>query len=167
MRFCVGAFAGAHGVRGLVKLKSFTGEPDAILRYRPLTDEVGGREFQVTLVSTTPSPKGDSFVVKIDGVTTREGAEALVSVRVYAPRASLPATDEDEFYHADLIGLAAETPDGTPLGKVAGLYDFGAGDVLEITVEGGKSMLVPFTRAAVPQVDMAAKRVVVDPPVET
>ncbi|GIL38920.1 ribosome maturation factor RimM [Roseiterribacter gracilis] len=162
MRFCVGAFAGAHGVRGLVKLKSFTGEPDAILRYRPLTDEVGGREFQVTLVSTAK----DCFVVKVDGVTTREGAEALASVRVYAPRAALPATEEDEFYHADLIGLAAETTDGAPLGQVAGLYDFGAGDVLEIAVPGGKPLLVPFTRAAVPQVDMAGKRVVIDLPVE-
>ncbi|MDB5364589.1 MAG: rimM [Rhodospirillales bacterium] len=162
MHFCVGAFAGAHGVRGLVKLKSFTAEPDAIVRYRPLTDEAGGREFQVTLVSTAK----DHFVVKVEGVGTREAAEALASTRVYAPRASLPAADEDEFYHADLIGLAAETVDGKPLGKVAALHDFGAGNVLEITIEGGKSMLIPFTRAAVPQVDPAAGRVVVDPPAE-
>jgi 16S rRNA processing protein RimM len=166
MRFCVGAFAGAHGVRGLVKLKSFTAEPDAILRYRPLTDEEGGREFAVTLVSAGPGPKGDAFVAKVDGVNTREAAEALAGTRLYAPRASLPATDEDEFYHADLIGLAAETIDGKKLGKVAALHDFGAGDVLEIAIEGGKSMLVPFTRAAVPQVDPAAGRVVVDPPAE-
>lgn len=162
MLFCVGAFAGAHGVRGQVKLKSFTAEPDAIVRYRPLTDEAGAREFQVTLVGTAK----DTFVAKVEGVTTREAAEALAGTRLYAPRSALPAADEDEFYHADLIGLAAETIDGKALGKVAALHDFGAGEMLEIVGEGGKSMLVPFTRAAVPQVDTVAGRVVVDPPAE-
>jgi 16S rRNA processing protein RimM len=159
---CVGAFAGAHGVRGLVRLKSFTADPDDVVRYRPLTDQGGTREFKVTLVGTAK----DAFVARVDGVATREQAASLAGTRLYVPRASLPAAAEDEFYHADLIGLAAETADGKALGKVAALHDFGAGDVLEIKAADGKSTLIPFTRASVPQVDVAGGRVVIDPPVE-
>ena len=162
MLVCVGAFAGAQGVRGQVRLKSFTADPEDVVRYRPLTDQSGGREFKVTLVGTTK----DAFIAKVDGVATRDEAAALAGTRLYVPRAALPAADEDEFYHADLIGLSAEAVDGKVLGKVAALHDFGAGDVLEITTAEGKSQLIPFTRASVPQVDMAGGRVVVDPPAE-
>jgi 16S rRNA processing protein RimM len=162
MLVCVGAFAGAHGVRGLVKLKSFTAEPAAIAQYQPLTDEAGAREFRVALIGTAK----DAFLARVEGVSTREAAEALAGTRLYVPRAALPAVEEDEFYHADLLGLRAETVAGAVLGKVAALHDFGAGDMLEITTEGGKSVLIPFTRAAVPQVDLAGGRVVVDPPAE-
>lgn len=163
MLVCVGAFAGAHGVRGQVRLKSFTAAPDDVVRYRPLTDQDGKREFKVTLVGTAK----DAFVARVDGVTTREQAAALAGTRLYVPRSALPAAAEDEFYHADLIDLRVETVDGTVLGKVAALHDFGAGDMLEIRTDDGRSRLIPFTRAAVPQVDLVQGRVVVDPPAET
>lgn len=158
-RVCVGAFAGAHGVHGLVRLKSFTERPDDIFAYGPLTDEAGERVFRLE-----PAGEGkEGFLVRIEGVADREAAEALKGVRLYVDRAALPEPGDDEFYYTDLVGLAAERTDGSPLGTVIAVQDFGAVPLLEIRI-GREAILVPFTREAVPVVDIPAGRVVVEPP---
>jgi len=161
-RVCLGVVGAPHGVRGAVRIKAFTDEPDAVARYGALEDESGERKFTLRLIG---SAKGDGMVVAtLSGVADRDRAEALRGLRLYLPRAALPATAEDEFYHADLVGLAAELEDGARLGKIIAVHDFGAGDVIEIAREAGAPVLVPFTRAAVPIVDLAGGRVVIDPP---
>lgn len=163
-RVCVGQFAGAHGVRGMVKLRSFTAEPAAVASYGPLTDETGHRTFRVALAGSAK----DLWLARVEGVRSREEAQALAGVRLYIDRAALPApADEDEFYHADLIGLPAERVDGGVYGRVKAIYDFGAGDVLEVLTEDGRLDLLPFTRACVPVVDVKGGRIVVDPPAVT
>lgn len=160
-KVCVGQFAGSHGVRGLVKLRSFTGDPAAVASYGVLTDEAGTRRFRLSLTGTAK----DLFLARVEGITTPEQAKDLSGLRLYVERSALPETeDEDEFYHADLIGLRAETVDGAVLGTVSALYDFGAGDVLEIKADDGKAELLPFTKACVPVVDVGGGRVVIDPP---
>lgn len=158
-RICVGAIAGAFGVRGEVRLKSFTAEPRAIADYGPLTTEDGRRSFTVTL--TRPVTGG--FGARLSGIATREEAEALKGVTLWAARAALPSLPDDEFYHADLIGLAVFDPGGAPLGQVRAIHDHGAGDILEVAGPEGV-LLLPFTRAVVPTVDLAAGRIVADPP---
>jgi 16S rRNA processing protein RimM len=161
-RVCMGVVGAPHGVRGAVRIKSFTDAPEAIADYGALEDERGARKFTLRVVG---SAKGDGMVIaQLSGVTDRDQAEALRGLRLYAPRAVLPATEEDEFYHADLVGLAARLDDGTELGTVIAVHDFGAGDVIEIAPSAGQPVLVPFTRAAVPIVDIAGGRVVIDPP---
>lgn len=160
-RICVGALAGAFGVRGEVRLKSFCADPGAVARYGPLSTEDGARRFEVTLTGTVPQ----GFSARLSGVTTREAAEALKGQRLYADRDRLPDLPDDEFYHADLIGLEVADPGGTVLGRVAAVHDHGAGDILEVApAGGGASFLLPFTRAAVPTVDLARGRIVADPP---
>jgi 16S rRNA processing protein RimM len=161
-RICMGIVGAPHGVRGAVRIKSFTDEPDAIARYGTLEDESGERKFTLRFVGAA---KGDGMVVaQLSGVADRDRAEALRGLRLYAPRAALPATAEDEFYYADLVGLTAALEDGAKLGTVIAVHDFGAGDVIEIERDAGALVLVPFTRAAVPIVDIAGGRVVIDPP---
>jgi 16S rRNA processing protein RimM len=161
-RVCMGIIGAPHGVRGAVRIKSFTDDPEAITHYGALEDESGERRFTLRIVGTA---KGDGMVIAaLSGVADRDRAEALRGMRLYAPRAVLPATAEDEFYHADLVGLAAQLGDGSPLGTVIAVHDFGAGDVIEIAPVHGQPVLVPFTRAAVPVVDVAGGRVVIDPP---
>jgi 16S rRNA processing protein RimM len=155
----VGAIAGAFGVRGEVRLKSFCAEPEAIAAYAPLVAE-DGRSFAVTLVK----PLSGAFAARLGGVATREQAEALRGTRLYAPRERLPALPDDEFYHADLIGLAVVDAGGAALGRVRAVHDHGAGDLIEVERPGAAAVLIPFTRAAVPTVDLAARRMVVDPP---
>ena len=159
-RVCVGALAGAFGVRGEVRLKSFCVPPEAIADYGPLWTEDGARSFRVTLTR----PVAGALGARIDGVATREAADALRGVRLYADRSALPALPEDEFYHADLIGLAAHDPGGVLLGRVKAVLNHGAGDLLELARPDGPPVLVPFTRAIVPTVDLGAGRVVVDAP---
>lgn len=159
---CIGAIAGAFGVQGEVRLKSFCADPAAIADYAPLSDKSGTRSFSVTL---TKSLNG-AFAARLGGITTREQAEALKGTQLFAPRARLPALPDDEFYHSDLVGLDAVDTGGAPLGKVATVQNHGAGDILEIRSPKG-ALLVPFTRACVPTVDLAARRVVVDPPDES
>ena len=160
-RVCVGAIAGAFGVRGEVRLKSFTAQPEAMAAYGPLWTEDGRRSFTLRL---SRGVKG-GMAGRLSGVETREDAEALRGTRLYADRAALPSLPDDEFYHADLIGLAAQDTGGAPLGTVAAVLNHGAGDILELRRPGGGgSLLVPFTRAAVPTVDLAAGVVVIDPP---
>lgn len=164
---CVGLIAGVHGVRGLVKVKPFTEDPDGVAAYGDPTDSTGRRRFRLELMSLH---KGQ-WLARIDGVADRTAAEALKGTRLYVPRDRLPPPeDEDEFYHADLIGLRADTPDGHPFGTVLALYDFGAGDVVEVRLHdrvqsaAGRVVAVPFTRQAVPVIDLAGRRIVVVPP---
>lgn len=157
---CVGIITGAHGIQGLVRVKSFTADPAAVAAYGPLTDQTGRRRFALELVA---EHKGQ-WLARLEGVADRTAAEALRGTRLYIDRALLPAPEEDEFYHADLIGLAAELPDGRSIGTVHALYDFGAGDVIEVALPNGATVMVPFTREAVPEVDIAGGRLVVDPP---
>jgi 16S rRNA processing protein RimM len=161
-RVCMGVVGAPHGVRGAVRIKSFTDEPQAVGSYGALEDESGVRSFNVQVIGLA---KGDGMVIaKLSGVADRNRAEMLRGLRLYAPRAALPAPGEDEFYHADLVGLAAVLADGAQLGKIIAVHDFGAGDMLEIARDAGQPVLVPFTRAIVPVVDLAGGRVVIDPP---
>lgn len=159
-RVCVGQFGGAHGIRGWVRIASYTTDPADVASYGPLTDESGERRFRVSVKRIA---KG-SVIASIEGVADRNAAEALRGLRLYVERAALPPAGEDEFYRADLIGLDAVTPDGAALGRIVAVEDYGAGDVIELRLAAGGSVLVPFTEAVVPVVDIAAGRVVVDPP---
>ena len=159
-RICVGVITGAHGVRGAVRVKSFTAEPEDVARYGPLEDESGERHLSLRLVGNA---KG-VVIARLAGVADRDRAEGLRGLRLYLPRAALPPAADDEYYHADLIGLEAALADGTALGHVRAVHDFGAGDTLEIERPTGPPAMVPFTRAIVPVVDLAAGRLVLDPP---
>lgn len=157
---CVGAIAGAFGTAGEVRLKSFCAEPEAIADYAPLTTG-DGRAFDVAL----SRPIKNGFAARLSGVATREQAEAMRGTRLYAPRDRLPGLPDDEFYHADLIGLAVIDTGGTPLGTVESILNHGASDLLEVRPPAQReTVLLPFTRAAVPTVDLAAGRLVADPP---
>jgi len=159
-RICVGIITGAHGVRGAVRVKSFTEQPRAVGRYGPLEDESGERQFELRV---SGSAKG-VVIARLAGITDRDQAEALRGLHLYLPRAALPEPKREEYYHADLVGLSAELADGTRLGSVRSIHDFGAGDTLEIVRAEGPPAMVPFTRAVVPIVDLAEGRLVVDPP---
>ncbi len=160
-RVCLGVITGAHGVRGLVRVKSFTEVPEDVAAYGPLSDEDGTR---VLTLAVTGRSK-DALLARVEGVVDRDQALALKGTRLYVPRDVLPALEEDEtYYHADLLGLAAEDPEGRPLGRVKAVHNFGAGDLLEL--DGGGARLVPFTRQAVPVVDLDGGRLVVEPPEE-
>ncbi|MEM6489877.1 MAG: ribosome maturation factor RimM, partial [Pseudomonadota bacterium] len=126
-RVCVGAIAGAHGVRGDVRLKSFCADPAAIAAYGPVENEDGTRRFAIAL----GRPIKEGFAARLTGVDTRDAAEALRGTRLYVPRAALPALDDEEYYHADLIGLEVRDTGGARLGRVRAIYDHGAGDVIE------------------------------------
>ena len=157
-RILLGRIAGAHGIRGEVLIKTFTEAPENVGAYGPLSDESGTRIFKLKSVRATP--KG--VVARLQGVDDRNGAEALKGIALYIERERLPAAAEGEFYHADLIGLAAVDGDGKPVGEIVAVQNYGAGDLLEIRLAGSsKTELVPFTDAAVPEVDIAARRVVV------
>ena len=160
-RVCVGAVAGAYGVRGEVRLKSFCADPAAIGSYGALWSEDGARSFEVTL----GAPVAQGFAARLGGVRSREQAEALRGLRLFVDRARLPGLPDDEFYHADLIGLQVFDTGGAPLGRVKAVLNHGAGDLLELVTPGQTgAVLLPFTRAIVPTVDLAAGRIVADPP---
>jgi 16S rRNA processing protein RimM len=161
-RICVAQIGAAHGVRGEVRLWSFTGDPMAVTSYGPLESEDGRQRFEIEALR----PAKDHFVARLAGVSDRTAAEKLTNVKLYVSRDKLPPVEDDEtFYHADLIGLAAVTPDGASLGTVTAIHNFGAGDLIEIRPEGGDALLVPFTSTAVPEIDMKARRMTVVPPV--
>lgn len=160
-RICVGAIAGAFGVQGEVRLKSFTAEPETIADYAPLFTEDGARRFDVTI--TRPIKQG--FAARLSGIATKEQADELRGTRLYADRDKLPSLPDDEFYHADLIGLPVFDTGGAELGVVKTVQNHGAGDLLEIHGRGlAASVLLPFTREAVPTVDLTQGRIVADPP---
>ena len=161
-RIQVGVFGAPHGVRGELRLKSHTGDPLAIGDYGPLSDDAG-RRFELTALRPV---KDDILVVRVKGVADRAAAAALTHVKLFVDRAALPQADEEEFYHADLIGLRAETQDGAPVGTVVAVHNHGAGDILEIAPEAGDTLLLPFTRAVAPVVDVRGGRIVVAPPAE-
>jgi 16S rRNA processing protein RimM len=161
-QICVARIGAAHGVRGAVKLWTFTEDPLAVQRYGPLSTKDGARQFEVTHAREAK----DHLVATLKGVATREDAERLNGIELYIARDKLPATDDDEYYHADLIGLAAVTPSDQPLGRVLAIHDFGAGTIIEIAPPQGPTMLLPFTNAVVPTVDLVGGRVVIELPQE-
>ena len=159
---CVARIGAAHGVRGAVKLWTFTEDPFAVKTYGPLMTKDGARQFEVTSAREAK----DHLVATLKGVSTREEAERLNGIELYVAREKLPDTDENEYYHADLIGLAAVNAANEPIGKVIAIHNFGAGDIIEIAPPGGMTMLLPFTNAVVPSVDVAGGRVVIELPAE-
>jgi 16S rRNA processing protein RimM len=161
-RVLVGAIAGAHGVRGEVRIKSFTADPLAVADYGPVSND-SGRQFRLKLRGQVRG----LLIAQLDGVADRNAAEALKGTRLYVPRSVLPAPSGDEWYVGDLEGLSAETSDGAVVGRIKSVANYGAGDVLEIEQLDGTALLLPFTARTVPVVDIAGGRVVVDPPVET
>jgi 16S rRNA processing protein RimM len=158
---CIGAIAGAFGVSGEVRIKSFCSEPTDITSYGPLLSEDGSREYHITLTR----PVAGGLGARINGISTKEQADALRGTSLFVARDRLPNLPDDEFYHADLIGLSAFDPGGELIGKITAVYNHGAGDILEISSARHKSaLLLPFTAAIVPNVDLAAGRVVVNLP---
>src|SRR5712675_3709081 len=159
---CVARIGAPHGVRGAVKLWTFTADPMAVKHYGPLTTKDGARQFELTHVREAK----DHLVATLNGIATREDAERLNGIELYVAREKLPETDDDEYYHADLIGLAAVNAANEPLGRVIAIHNFGAGDIIEIAPPQGATMLLPFTNAVVPLVDSANGRVVIELPNE-
>ena len=160
-RVCVGAIAGSFGVKGEVRLKSFCADPEAIATYGPLFSEDGRLEWEVKISRAIKN----GFAARLSGVRSKEAADALRGTRLYAPREKLPDLPDDEFYHADLIGLSAFDTGGGEIGRIKAVLNHGAGDLLEIAVKGQKQpVLLPFTVANVPTVDLASRRIIVDMP---
>jgi 16S rRNA processing protein RimM len=164
-RICVARIGAAHGVRGEVKLWSFTEDPAAVAHYGPLETQDGTRCFEIEALRAAK----DHFVARIAGVSDRDAAEKLRNIELYIPRARLPKIEEtDTFYHADLVGLDAVTPAGARVGIVHALHNFGAGDIIEIApAGGGDPLMLPFNETTVPKIDVAARQIVVVPPAET
>ena len=159
-RVLLGVVAAPHGVRGLVRIKSYTEEPMAVAAYGPLTDESGKKAYRVEALSAA---KG-VVLARIEGVADRTAAEAIRGLRLYVERSALPAAGEREWYEADLIGLAAVGQDGRDWGKVLAFHDFGAGPVMEVSGGSKGSLMLPFTDAVVPEIDVPGGKVTVDPP---
>jgi 16S rRNA processing protein RimM len=159
-RVCVGAVVGAHGIKGAVRVKSFTADPTHLGVYGPVEDEAGQRRFKLAVIGEA---KG-LMIARLDGISDRNTAEALRGTRLYVAKSCLPTTEEDEFLYVELVGCRAEDEAGTNWGTVTAVFDFGAGEVLDIAGPGG-GMMLPFTRAAVPVVDIVGRRLVVVPPV--
>ncbi|MEO1307500.1 MAG: ribosome maturation factor RimM [Pseudomonadota bacterium] len=158
---CVAAIAGAYGVRGEVRLKSFCAVPEDVASYGPLSSEDGTKTFDLRILRAIKN----GFSARLSGVASKEAADALKGLRLYAHRDVLPDLPDDEFYHADLIGLDVLDTGGTVLGQIRAVHDHGAGDLLEVFGPGLTStVLLPFTRDAVPTVDIAGGRIIADPP---
>jgi 16S rRNA processing protein RimM len=164
-RVVLARFGAAHGVRGEIRLRSYTEIPASVVGYSPL-DTADGRQVRLTAAHPAPGGPADMLIVRVAGIGDRSAAETLNGVELSVPRGRLPEAGRDDFYHADLVGLAVETPSGEPLGTVAAIHNHGAGDLLEIAVPKAAPLLVPFTRTVVPLVDVAGGRLVVDPPTE-
>lgn len=160
----LGEITGAHGIRGEVLVRSYTGDPEAIADYGALTDADGNAPLMLKVLRLTP--KG-AVVARVQGVADRNAAEALKGRKLYVARAAMPEPgDSDEFYHADLVGLAAVDAEGNSLGEVVAVVNYGAGDLLEIKLAGARGTeLVPFTKAFVPEIDLTSRRLVVVMPV--
>ncbi|MBW4709292.1 ribosome maturation factor RimM [Roseobacter sp. YSTF-M11] len=160
-RICVGAIGGAYGVRGEVRIKSFCAVPEDIETYSPLTDESGARNFHLAIIRSIKN----GFAARIAEVASKEDADALKGVQLFAGRDQLPSLPDDEYYHADLVGLQVIDTGGVVLGTVKQVLDHGAGDLLEVQRPGSsETVLLPFTLTAVPTVDLATARVIADPP---
>jgi 16S rRNA processing protein RimM len=165
-RVLLGEIGAAQGLKGEVRLRSYTQVPADIAAYGPLQDETGAREIEIERVRVTPK----ALIARIKGVTTREGAEALTRTKLYLPRDRMtarPPEEHGEWYVTDLVGLDAVDAQGAPFGTVVAVHNFGAGDIIEVAPsDGGESLLVAFTETAVPEVDIAGGRIVVVPPEE-
>lgn len=151
----VAEFGAPHGIKGEVRLKSFTADPLAVANYGPLMAD-DGRTFAIAAARPAAGTSPEMLVVRIKGVADRNAAEALKGIRLSIPFDRLPPPGEEEFYHADLIGLRAVTPDGETLGTIVAVPNYGAGDLIEIAPAQGPTLLIPFTRVAVPKIDIAA-----------
>jgi 16S rRNA processing protein RimM len=163
-RVCVARIGAAHGTRGEVRLWTFTADPMAVADYGPLETEDGSASFEIESVR----PAKAHLVARLKGVNDRNAAEKLVNLDLYVPRERLPPPEADEFYHADLIGLAALTPDGQRFGTVVAVHDFGAGNLIEVRPDNASdTVMVPFTETTVPEIDIAGGRIVIDLPQET
>jgi 16S rRNA processing protein RimM len=163
---CLGVVVGAHGVRGLVRVKSFTAEPESVAAYGPVETKDGARRFAIEAKGMVK----DLVLCRLEGVSDRDAAEALRGTELYVPRERLPETDGEEegWYHADLAGCQAVGRDGTVYGRIVGVQNFGAGDLLDIAPEaGGETVLMGFTDENVLEVDIAGRRIVIDPPIGT
>jgi 16S rRNA processing protein RimM len=154
----------AHGLKGEVRLRSFTGKPMDVATYGLLTAP-DGRQFEILSVRPAAGSKSEMMIARLKDVVDRNAAEALTGTQLSVPYDRLPPPEDGEYYHADLIGLSAVTADGTALGTVVAVQNYGAGDLLEIAPDRGETILVPFSDAAVPEIDMVAKRIVVVLPV--
>lgn len=159
----VGRFGAPHGVRGEIRIKSYTADPLALAGYPNLTDRTGTRAFAIVRARLL---KEDMLVATIEGSSSREAAAALTNTSIYMPRSALPPPDEDEFYLADLIGLAVKHVSGDDFGTVTNVVNYGAGDILEIALADGTSTMIPFTKEAVPEIRTGSGFLVVDPPAE-
>jgi 16S rRNA processing protein RimM len=160
----VGIFGAPHGVRGELRAKSYTDDPKALGAYGDLTDKSGARRFKILGLRAL---RDDMVVARLDGFADRAAAAKLTGVEIFARRENMPAPAADEFYHADLIGLRAMTREGEDLGRIVALRNFGAGDILEIAPKaGGETVLLPFTKAVAPEIDIAGGRIVIAPPRE-
>ena len=159
---CLAQIGAPHGVRGEVHLKSFTAEPEAVAGYGSLQSEDGRRNFEIEALR----PARSGLIARLRGVDDRSAAEALRGLYLYVSRAQLPATDDaNTFYLADLIGLSIVDTQGASVGTVAGVRNFGAGDLLEVLPnDGGPTVLLPFTEAVVPEIDLTARKLVLHPP---
>lgn len=155
-RVLLGVVAAPHGVRGLVRIKSFTEDPMAVASYGPLSDESGKKKYRVEALSAAR----DAVLARIEGVADRTAAEEIRGLRLYVERSALPEAGEREWYEADLVGLPAVGKDGRSWGKVVAFHDFGAGPVMEVSA----GLMLPFTDEAVPEIDVEGRKIVVDPP---
>jgi 16S rRNA processing protein RimM len=163
-RILLGEITGAHGLRGEVSIRTFTATPDAIAIYGALEDECGARKLEISVKRVTDS----GVIASITGISDRSAAEALKGTQLYVDRARLPPAADGEYYYADLIGLTAVSSDGTEIGKVTSIANYGAGDILEVRIERtGKSELIPMLEGFVPRVDLANKRIEVVLPIST
>jgi 16S rRNA processing protein RimM len=158
---CVAAVAGAHGLRGVLKLRCFTERPEDVTAYGPVFDRKG-RRFQLDVIG--PAPGG--VLARAPGIADRNAAEALRGTELFVPRSALPELAPDEFYYSDLEGMEALLPDGSRLGVVHGVANFGAGDLIEVVADDGRQISLPFTRDVVPRIDLERRRLVVQPPDE-
>lgn len=159
-KICVGVLGGAHGVRGLMRLSSYTEEPEAIFDYASLTDETGGRVYVITPLHITRG----QYVVEVEGIESREEADDLRGTKLYVDRADLPKTKHHEFYEADLQGLPVIDKEGLSFGTIIALHNYGAGPFLEIGKNRKDSFMLPFTDTFVPTLDIKARQVVIAPP---
>lgn len=157
-RILLAEIVSVHGIRGEVVLRAHTADPAAVGAYGPLMDESGKRSFRIAAAKAT----NKGVIARLDGIATRNDAEALRGTKLYVPRDRLPPPDEGDYYHEDLVGLSAVAPDGSAIGTIVAVQNFGAGDLIEIRfAAGGQTEYVPFTDACVPTVDVAGGRAVV------
>ena len=154
---CLGVIVGVKGLRGEVRIKTFTENPEDVAAYGPLTAG-GGRKVTLAVVTVTE----DVVIAKVEGVEDRAAAEALKGLELFVDRAVLPATEGDTYYQADLVGLVVETPGGEKVGKVMAFHNFGGGEVMEVSVDGRtETELLPFTADVIAAVDVADGKVVI------